>query len=358
MSTLHDLTVARVDRITPDAVAVAFELPEALAERFAFAPGQYLTLETELDGQKVRRSYSICSGPQDPLRVGIKKVEGGRFSTFAHERLEPGRTLRVMPPMGRFVVLDEPRPLHHVAFAAGSGITPILAIAGHVLERRPDDRFTLFYGNRRMADVMFLEELHRLKDRYMGRLVLHHFLSRESSDVPFSRGRLDGAKIRALADARVVEPSDLDVAYVCGPGDMIDAVTEGLLEVGVPRDRVRFERFTPAGEPAPARVEASPAPAPSGAAEVEVEVRLDGVVRSFPLTGDEGVIEAASKAGVDVPWSCHGGMCSTCRCKLVEGEATMAVNYALEPWELERGYILACQARPKSARLVLDFDDQ
>lgn len=346
------MTIAEVERLTPDAVAIALSVPAAESERFAFVPGQFLTLEAEIDGERVRRSYSICSAPGHPLRVGIKKVEGGKFSTYANERLQQGMTIDVLPPDGRFTVVEADRPLHHLGVAAGSGITPLLSILTHVLETRPQDRFTLLYGNRSMGSVMFLEAIHRLKDRFLDRLVIHHFLSRESTDLPLSRGRLDEEKIAALAKGRLLVLSEVDAAYVCGPGDMIDNITVGLEKAGLPRDRIRTERFTSAHP-------GGPKPATSTRTEgTEVEVRVDGVTRSFVIPPGGRLLDAASQAGIDIPWSCSGGMCSTCRCKLVDGKAEMALNYALEPWELERGYILACQALPKSERLVLDFDEQ
>lgn len=352
MSSLESLTVSSVERLTPDAVALCFDVPEARKDAFRFTPGQYLTLEADIDGAPVRRSYSICSLPGEPLKVGIKKVSGGKFSTFANEVVEAGTVLRALPPSGRFTVREADRALHHVGFAAGSGITPILSIIGHVLESRPDDRFTLFYGNRSLGQVMFIEAIHRLKDRFLDRLIVHHFLSRESTDLPHARGRLDAAKIATLVEGKLLEVDDMDAAYVCGPGDMIDAVTTGLSAAGIDEARVVSERFTSAypGGSAPAV-----STRPEG---TEVEVRVDGLTRSFVVPPGGQLIEAASQAGVDVPWSCSGGMCSTCRCKLVEGEADMAVNYALEPWELEKNYILACQTVPRSDRIVLDFDDQ
>ncbi len=344
-----ELALSAVTRETPDSVTLEFRIPPALEPQFRFRPGQYLTLRASVDGEDLRRSYSICSLPKAPLRVGIKKVPGGKFSNHA-ARLRPGDRLLVAPPAGRFVRLHKEKPTHHVGFAAGSGITPILAIVGDVLEKSPEDRVTLFYGNRRIADAMFLEDLHRLKDRFLNRLRLFHVLSRESVDVPLFVGRLDREKVGLLHGARLFDPADCDVVYLCGPGDMIEGLEAGLAELGVPKSAVLAERFGAAASTA--------APPPAVEQGVEVEVLLDGMRRRFVAKPGERIIDAGARAGLDLPWSCAGGMCSTCRCRLVEGEAAMTVNYALEPWELERGYLLACQAEPRSPRLVLDFDGQ
>lgn len=353
MSRFHTLQVKAVLRDTPDSVAVELAVPAELEAQFAFVPGQYLTLRTTVDGEDVRRPYSICSGrTEGALRVGIKKVAGGRFSTFANEELAAGDTLQVMPPTGHFEWLAPPTEgVRHLGFAAGSGITPILSIAKSVLEERPDDHFTLFYGNRTQASVMFLDALHDLKDRFMGRFRIVHLLTREATDVELLHGRLDRERVRALAEAGLFDPARTDVAYVCGPGEMIDEVERGLVELGVAKDRIRAERFTPAPGTTPRKMVAIPTL--QGA---EVEAVLDGTRRAFTVQSDEDVIHAAARQGIELPYSCAGGMCCTCRCKVLEGEVDMAVNYSLEPWELEAGFVLACQSRAKTDRVVLDFD--
>ena len=342
----HDLTLAAVDRDTPEAVVLRFDA--APDGQWAFRPGQYLTLRTVLDGQELRRSYSIASAPGQGLAVGVKAVPGGAFSTFA-QGLKPGDRVQVMPPEGRFVLGDEARVL---LIAAGSGITPMIAIASAVLARGGE--VTLVYGNRATGTIMFRATLDALKDRYMGRFTLIHVLSREAVDVPLLNGRVDGAKVAALARAGAIDPAGADGVFLCGPGGMIDDVAAALPGLGVDPARVHFERFTADG--APPRP-ASAAAQAAAAAGVAVEVLLDGQRRAFRLEeGDDSLIEAAARQGVDLPWSCHGGMCSTCRCKVVEGAAEMAVNYALEPWEQKAGFTLACQARPLTEKLVLDFD--
>jgi ring-1,2-phenylacetyl-CoA epoxidase subunit PaaE len=345
----HELTIADVRHETPDSVAVSFAVPEDLKEAFAWKPGQYLTLRAEVEGQDERRSYSIASAPGKPLTVGVKHVEGGLFSTFC-QALEPGQVIRVMPPEGRFVPKDE-RKL--VLVAAGSGITPMVSIAAERLAAGAE--VTLIYGNRDSAHIMFREELEALKDRYVDRFTLIHVLSREPQDVELLNGRITGERIVRLANAGAVDIEDADGIFLCGPGGMIDDVAEALTGKGVPAERIHFERFFTEGEgPRPTRSEAAQAAAEKG---VQVEVVLDGARRVFSVDAeDDTVLEAAERQGLELPYSCRGGMCCTCRCKVEEGSAEMAVNYSLEPWEIEAGFVLACQSRPTSDKLVLDFD--
>ncbi|MGQ2902018.1 1,2-phenylacetyl-CoA epoxidase subunit PaaE [Neoaquamicrobium sediminum] len=352
----HDLKVAAIARETPEAVAVAFEIPDALRETFAFRPGQYLTLATDIDGKEARRSYSICSTPGEPtLRVGVKRVADGRFSSFVNERLSVGDTIRVMPPEGRFTSLAGERH-DYVLIAAGSGITPMLSIAKTVLGHEPDSTITLIYGNRSTDTIMFREELEDLKDRHMRRFSVVHLLSREAQDVELFNGRIDGARITELANRGLIDVASADGIFLCGPGEMIDEVSTALKGLGVEGDRIRFERFTPSGD-APAPRARSARAQEVAEAGVEIEVVLDGVRRAFPMAEtDATVLDAAHRAGLEIPYSCAGGMCCTCRCRVAEGEAEMAVNYSLQPWEIEAGFTLACQTRPTSKRLVLDFD--
>lgn len=352
----HALRVAAIERQTPEAVAIAFEVPDRLAETFAFRPGQYLTLSADIDGKEARRSYSICSAPGEPyLRVGVKRTADGRFSRFVHERLAVGDTIRVTPPEGRFTALRGERH-DYLLIAAGSGITPMLSIARTVLEHEPESTITLLYGNRTSEAIMFREELQDLKDRHLGRFSLLNVLSRESQDVDVLKGRLDGARVKLFAERGLIDPLCCDGVFLCGPGAMIDEVSETLRALGVERDRIRFERFTPSGD-APAPRRASAAVRRAVEKGVPVEVVLDGARRAFTVSdADETVLAAAHRAGVELPFSCAGGMCCTCRCRVVEGSAEMAVNYSLQPWEIEAGFTLACQSRPTSGRLVLDFD--
>ncbi len=356
VSRFHELKVADVERQTPDSVAIAFDVPDDLRDTFAFRPGQYLTLATTIDGEDIRRSYSICSAPGDRfLRVGVKKVADGRFSRFVNDLLSVGDTIRVMPPEGRFTSLIGPRH-DYLLIASGSGITPMLSIAATVLGHEPESTVTLLYGNRSTETIMFREELDDLKDRHMRRFSLIHVLSREKQDVDLLNGRIDGERVRLLAERGLIDPKGSDGVFLCGPGEMIDDVASALNAYGVDEDRIRFERFTPSGE-APRRSAPSTAARQAAEAGITVEVLLDGVRRNFPMGEEDAtVLDAAHRAGIELPYSCAGGMCCTCRCRVVEGDSELAVNFSLEPWEIEAGFTLACQTRPTSDRLVLDFD--
>lgn len=349
----HRLVVREVRRETPEAVSVVFEVPQELAADFAFAPGQYLTLRATLAGEEVRRSYSICSGPDDgELRIAVKRVEGGLFSTFANTDLAAGDELDVMTPTGRFGLVGEGDGRVHVAFAAGSGITPVLSIARGVLAREPSSRFFLFYGNRSTDQILFRTELEELKDRFLGRFSVFHVLSREKQDLAVLNGHLDGEKVRLLLSA-VVPVAAVDHAFVCGPEAMIAELEATLVDLGVAPQRVHSERFVSAlgGQPRGKPAVAADAPTAHVASLI-----VDGKRRDVPVAEGEAILDAALRAGLDLPFACKGGMCSTCRAKIVEGSAAMDVNYALEPWELEAGFVLTCQARPTSARVVVDFD--
>jgi len=355
MSKFHPLTVARVDRETRDAVAITFAVPGELRELFRFEPGQHLTVRATLDGADVRRSYSICSAPSDgALRIAVKRCAGGMFSTYANERLRAGDTLEVMPPLGHFGVPAEPQSSrHHVAFAAGSGITPILSIVKATFDAEPHSRFTLFYANRASASVMFREELAALKDLHLSRFNLVHVLSREAREIDLLHGRIDAERAHELL--RHWAPVDeIDVVYLCGPDPMMQAV-KGLLESrGVPPARIRLERFA-ASIP---RHEHRPAVLPrGGAAQTEVTVIVDGATRSFTLDRTkESILEGALAHGIELPYSCKGGVCATCRCRVIEGEVDMDANFALEDYEVARGFALACQSYPASDRVTVDFD--
>ena len=355
MSKFHSLPVARVDRETRDAVAITFAVPDALREQFRFEQGQHLTLRTDLAGQDVRRSYSICSGVQDgTLRIAVKKTPGGVFSTWANEALKAGDSIEVMPPLGHFnVALDVAASRHYLGFAAGSGITPLLSIVKTTLAMEPSSRFTLVYGNRASGTVMFKEELAALKDIYLGRFNLVHVLSREAQDIELLHGRIDRAKADALL-AKWVNLDDIDATFVCGPEGMMDAVIAALKARGVPDTKIRIERFA-ASIPKHTHV-THVAPAP-GHTECEVTVILDGATRTFILEKTkENILEAGLRNGVELPYSCKGGVCSTCRCRLVQGEVDMDVNFALEDYEVARGFILSCQSYPVTDKVTIDFD--
>lgn len=345
----NELTLSNVEKTTPDAVILTFDIPANLADAYAFKPGQYLTLRADINGQDVRRSYSIASGPEDQICVGVRQVEDGVFSTFT-QGLSVGDTVQVMPPEGRFTY-DGQRDI--LLVAAGSGITPMVSIAANALDGGAN--VTLIYGNRDLAHIMFRDALDALKDQYMERFTTIHILSREEQDVPLLNGRVTGNKIATLAQAGAVDLGAIDGVFLCGPGEMISEVSEALTAQGIASDLLHSERFTPDGEaPRKPRSKAAETVAKDGA---EIEVIVDGMRKKFMVEeGDNTVLEAATRAGFELPFSCKGGMCCTCRCRVVEGESEMAVNYSLEPWELEAGFTLACQTRPTSKKLVLDFD--
>lgn len=355
MPKFHLLKIKEVRRETGQCVSVAFEVPEQLKEEYRFVQGQHLTLKAELDGEEVRRSYSICASPYDDvLRVAIKKLEGGRFSTYANEKLQAGDTLEVMTPMGRFFTeLDPANEKHYLAFAAGSGITPILSILKAVLQREPKSEFTLFYGNRKVDTIIFREEIEGLKNEYMGRLSVHHILSRELQGSELFSGHIDAEKLGAFC-GRLIDPEEVDEYFICGPEPMIRDIRDTLAALGVDKSKVHFELFI-AGLNGKAKQKKEAGKAQS--VEATIHITLDGNSFEFPLTsGKDTILEAAHKVGAGLPFACKGGVCATCRAKLLEGEIEMDTNYALEPDELEAGYILTCQSHPKTERVVVDFD--
>jgi len=357
MSKFHELTVASVTRETRDAVAVTFAVPDELSDTFRYVQGQHLTLRTGIEGEEVRRSYSICAAVQDEqLRVAIKRVDGGLFSTWANEQLRPGMTLGVMPPAGHFhVPLSTTNAKHYVAFAAGSGITPMLSIIKTTLQAEPESRFTLFYGNRASSSVLFKEELEDLKDSYLQRFNLVFVLSREQLDIDLFNGRIDGEKVNALL-THWVKPQDIDVAFICGPHSMMEEVSQALLDNGVDKSRIKRELFATS---IPSARPAARAHKQLGQQQCEVTVIQDGRTRTFTLEKNkESVLDAALAQGIELPYACKGGVCSTCRCKRVEGEVDMDVNFALEDYEVARGFILSCQSYAVSDKLVIDFDQE
>ena len=351
----HRLIVRDVKRETEDAVSIAFSVPPDLTDDYRFAPGQYLTLRATLDGEDIRRSYSICSGLDDgELRIAVKKVDDGLFSVWANDNIKAGDELDVMTPTGRFgVARNGDDGQLHVGFAAGSGVTPILSIVRSVLERERRSKFFLFYGNRSADNILFLEELEELKDRFLDRFSIFHVLSREEQDLPILNGRLNGEKVRVLLKA-MLPAAAIDHVFICGPDGMSDELEPALHDSGVAADRIHVERFVSAlgGKPRPKPIIVSEDAPPKHVAALIV----DGKRREAPVAEGEAILDAALRAGMDLPFACKGGMCSTCRAKLVEGEAVMSVNYSLEPWELKAGFILTCQAHPTTPRVVVDFD--
>ena len=350
----HRLAVNDLRREFHDAVSLTFAIPKELAGDYSFTPGQYLTLRTTMDGEEVRRSYSICSGPDDgELRIAVKKVDGGAFSSWAADDLKAGDELDVMTPTGRFGVAPAPEQARvYVGFAAGSGITPILSIVKGVLAREPKSQFFLFYGNRSTSNMMFLEALEELKDRFMQRLSLFHVISGEEQDIPILHGRLDGEKVRVLLRS-LVPAETVDHVFICGPTGMSEDIEATCRDIGIAEERIHVERFVSGLGGKPRLKAIIPASAPPKA---HAALIIDGKRREVPVAEGEAILDAALRAGVDLPFACKGGMCSTCRAKLVEGEAPMDVNYSLEPWELKAGFILTCQAKPVSEKVVVDYD--
>ena len=352
----HRLTIAEVRREIDDAVSLRFDLPDELREAFRFAPGQHLTLRTEIGGEDVRRNYSLCVAPhEDELRIAIKRIGGGLFSNWANEALKPGDAIDVMPPHGSFTWAFDPNASRdYVGFAGGSGITPVLSLLKTALSVEPKSRFTLLYGNRSSNTIMFLEELAALKNRFMDRLQIYHFLEEEDEEVELFNGRLDQAKIAEVL-ASLVEPQSIDAAFICGPGPMMDAAEAALLSAGVAKDRILIERFT-VGEMS-AEQAARVRSLEQDAAGRMVQVTLDGRRRRLAFDAEKGsILENARAAGLPAPFACKAGVCATCRARLVSGKVEMKANYGLSPEEVAQGYVLTCQAVPLSDDVVLDYD--
>jgi ring-1,2-phenylacetyl-CoA epoxidase subunit PaaE len=360
MSSLHfhPLKVRDVQPDTDEAFIVSFDVPKELKDTFAFTHGQYLTLRTTVGGEDLRRSYSICAGVDDPcLRVGVRRLPGGAFSSWVAQNLKPGDQLDVMPPQGRFhVPLDPEAERHYLGVAGGSGITPILSIMKTVLAREPKSTFTLIYSNRRPATTMFKEELEDLKNRYLTRLSLHHVFTQEHVDAPLYQGRLTREKLQQFFST-LIDAQHIAHAFVCGPYQMNDEVEAALREAGVAEDRIHIERF---GAPLPDQGQAKVHEAkPEDADNARVVIVRDGLKREIVFhKTDPSILDAAASAGMDVPFSCKSGVCSTCRAKVLEGKVRMDRNFALDKNEVEQGFVLTCQSHPLTERVVVSFDER
>lgn len=356
--TFHALKVVDVRKETEEATSLAFEVPCALASDYSFIQGQYLTLKSQISGEELRRPYSICCGlDEGELRVAVKKLPGGRFSGFVNDAVQPGDMIDVMTPMGNFHVPITPdQAKHYVGFAGGSGITPFMSIIKTVLAREPDSRFTLFYGNRGFDTIMFRDALADLKDIYLGRLRVFHILSDDIPDLPLFGGMLNDDKIRELS-GKLIDVDQVDTFFICGPGPMMEAARTVLKDCGAEDARVKLEVF---GTPAPhASALRSNEPEVFDDRTSEVTIVLNGNATKIavPYEGTS-VLDAALDRKLDLPFACKGGVCCTCKAKLVEGEVRMDVNYGLEPGEIEAGYILTCQSHPLTETLVVDYDDR
>jgi ring-1,2-phenylacetyl-CoA epoxidase subunit PaaE len=353
-----------VRRITPDAASsAAFTLavPAELRNAFDFQPGQFVTLRASVDGEEARRSYSICSPrsryvQSGELDIGIKPVAGGTFSAWALAQLRPGMTVDVMPPDGRFTP-SMAGARHRVGFAAGSGITPMLSIIASTLEAERDSQFTLVYGNQRVSTIMFNEALQDLKDRYAARLNLVHLFSRQAQELEVLNGRIDEPKVAELL--RTIIPADsIDEVFLCGPEGMIESAQRALLATGIAAERIHTERFFAVGQPSPVPP-AKPRSAMSVASPAHrLQIVLDGKTHHLAIGDDDKVLDAALEAGLDLPYSCRGGVCCTCRARLLEGKVQMEKNFTLEQWEIDKGFVLTCQSRPLTAKLVVSYDER
>lgn len=373
-ASFNTLTVRQVRPLTKDSVEVTFEVPEHLVEDYNYAPGQYVALRATIDGQEVRRSYSICAEPvPGEIRVAIKRDLGGLFSNWANDTLSAGYQIDVMNPQGAFVSkgnitsLNEPQKIaddakaaggeHMVAFAAGSGITPIIAIARTVLKASENSTFDLVYANKSALDVMFAEEVGDLKDKYPTRFAVHHMLSREQRVNPLMSGRIDDEKLNAILDY-VIQVDKADEWFLCGPFELVQLCRDTLAERGVPEENVRFELFTTGRPETPAGQHGKAVEVDPDGNNYSIAFTLDGTSGSVesPVSANETILNAALRVRADVPFACAGGVCGTCRAKVVDGEVEMAENYALEKDEVDAGYVLTCQARPCTDKVTVDFD--
>ncbi len=356
MRQFHSLKVQSIERETADSMRVALQVPEKLQKEYAFLPGQHLPIQVTVDGKKIRRTYSICSVPgEQPLVLGIRVQSGGRFSEFVANELSAGDELEVMPPFGQFhVTPDADNQKTYLAFVAGSGITPVLSIIRATLEGEPLSKFVLFYGNRRQSTTMFIDDLYALKNRFPERLQLYFLFTQEEQEYSIFSGRLDDAKVRELF-SDFCEGLEPDEAYLCGPFPMIETITDALKELGFDSDNIHKERY---GPPRKGRQAAEPEASTAGPKDLStITIIMDGHRKSFdmPKAGDS-IVDAAAEHGFELPFSCKGGVCATCRTHVREGEVQMETNYGLEPWEVEKGYVLACQSRPVTNSVVLDYD--
>jgi ring-1,2-phenylacetyl-CoA epoxidase subunit PaaE len=364
MYNFHPLKVTAVERVAEDAACVTVEIPDALRDAYAFHAGQYVTVRRTIEGREERRTYSIVTAPGGrELKLGIRHQARGRMSGELGVKLRPGDLLDVGTPMGRFrTAISAERRHSYVAFAAGSGITPVLSLATDILAREPHSRFTLIYGNRSISRTMFLEETLALKNRYIDRFAAHFVMSREPQQTAWLNGRIDGRKVRELA-RHLAEVATADEYFVCGPGDMVDELRNAIKELNG-NAPIRFERFAAAAaRPSESGDARSPAAAvPQGAPGPQevlatISVTIDGRRRTFPMApGDVSVLDAAERAGLDLPFSCRSGICATCRARITDGAAVMTHNIALEPWETDAGFVLCCQARPTTATLEISYD--
>lgn len=357
MARFHNLTVTDVTKTIRDAVVVTLAPENGEVSEFDFTQGQYLTFRREFDGEELRRSYSICAGKDEGiLQVGIKRVDGGAFSTWANEDLQPDDTLEAMPPMGNFhTAIDPNAAKQYLGFAGGSGITPVLSILKTVLACEPKSNFTLVYANKAVNTIMFREELEDLKNLYLGRLSVIHILETDAQEIDLFTGLVDAEKCALLFKHWIDLPS-IDTAFICGPEPMMLGISKALKDHGLDDGQIKFELFA-SGQPGRAKRKAVSSDAASGANTAEATISLDGVSQTISMPKDgQSILDAAIASNMDAPYACKAGVCSTCRCKVLEGEVEMAANHALEDYEVEQGYVLSCQSYPVTDKVVVDYD--
>ncbi|SLN22687.1 1,2-phenylacetyl-CoA epoxidase, subunit E [Falsiruegeria litorea R37] len=356
MARFHDLTVTDVHKTIRDAVVVTLQPVNGAAEEFDFTQGQYLTFRRDFDGEELRRSYSICAGKDDGiLQVGIKRVDGGAFSTWANEELKVGDTIQAMPPMGGFfTALDANADKHYLGFAGGSGVTPVLSILKTTLAREPKARFTLVYANKGVNTIMFREELEDLKNLYMGRLNVIHILESDAQDIDLFTGLVTQEKCAELFK-HWIDVKTVDTAFICGPEPMMLGIAAALRDHGLDDAQIKFELFASA-QPGRAKRKTASGDAASSANQTKAAITMDGSTQTITLPKDMSILDGALENAMDAPYACKAGVCSTCRCKVLEGEVEMVANHALEDYEVEKGYVLSCQAFPLTDSVTVDFD--
>ena len=355
----HSLEIKEIKKETNDSVSISLRIPESLKTDYQYIQGQYITFRTSINGEEIRRSYSVCSSPLDgELRVGIKEVPGGKFSTYANRELKAGQSIDVMTPMGNFYTdLNPAQSKNYVGFAAGSGITPILSIIKTTLATELNSKFTLIYGNKSTGSIMFLEDIEALKNKYPERITIFHVLSREALDVPLLNGRIDADKCGEFCNKQLINIQQTDEYFLCGPESMILSVKNDLTNKGVDSKKIHFELFTSSSSNTSASTTTSAATSVSSENTSKVSVKIDGITYQLDLAYDgETILDAALKTGADLPFACKGGVCCTCRAKVTKGTVDMDLNFSLEDDEVEKGYILTCQSHPTSEEVFVDFD--
>ena len=357
MARFHDLTVTDIQKTIRDAVVVTLTPVNGAAAEFAFTQGQYLTFRRDFDGEELRRSYSICAGTDEGiLQVGIKRVEGGAFSTWANEELKIGDTVQAMPPMGSFFTpLDATAERHYLGFAGGSGITPVLSILKTVLRREPKSAFTLVYANKGVNSIMFREELEDLKNLHMGRFNVIHVLESDAQDIDLFTGLVTEEKCGQLFASGWIDIDSIDTAFICGPEPMMLGIAAALRKAGLDDSQIKFELFASA-QPGRLKRPVVSKDAASAANQTTATITLDGSTRTITMPKDVTLLDAARDNDLDAPYACKAGVCSTCRCKVLEGQVEMLTNHALEDYEVEKGYVLSCQSFPVTDKVVVDYD--